>query len=135
MRPTGYIAAALALFAATPAFASEARIQITAFVPTRCEMNFDGQIAQLSASSFNLGTVRQFCNTRYQMVLMHAPAPSGAQFQLGGEIVPAGAGSTMIESLADPVNGDSQLLAHGIDMAQAAELGGSLALVVTPIAF
>ena len=135
MSTSKYFAAALALAVAAPAAASDARIHISAVVPMRCEMNFDGQLARLSASSFNLGTVHQFCNTRYQMVLMHAPGPSGAQFQLGGHIVSAGAGSTMVESLGNPVNGDSQLLAHGLDMAGADAIGSSLTVMVTPISF
>jgi hypothetical protein len=117
----------------TAAMAGEARIHLTAFVPTSCEMHFNPQVTPVAGATFSLGTVQQFCNVPYALTLMHAPGPVGSQLQLGGRSVMANTGTSMIETYARPVNGSAQLLAYGVDNQDAALLGSTMTFMVTPV--
>jgi hypothetical protein len=130
----GAIIAAVASLAAAPAWASDARIELTAYVPTSCSMSFTQDVTRLSTDTVSLGTVEQFCNTNYELTLLHAPVGSGKQFQFGDRSVTAGSGMTVLQPNGRPVIGSRLLLVSGLDEAGAETLGQSLVLQVTPLA-
>jgi hypothetical protein len=124
----------VALSFATEAYASETQVELTAYVPTSCSMQFSQKVERLSSDSFSLGMVDQFCNTNYQLRLYHAEAPAGSQFRFGERTVDASSQSTLLESSGRPVIGSTQLIARGLDEASANTLGWNMVLEVTPLA-
>lgn len=123
----------LALAFPTAASASDAQIQLRAYVPTSCTMSFSQQVQQLSDDSFSLGTIDQFCNTNYQLTLYYAAA-SVPRFSFGGATVAAGSQSTVLQPMGRPVIATKQLVAMGTNEASARALGQGLVLQVTPLA-
>jgi hypothetical protein len=128
-------AAFVALCPPGVAHAGEMRVQLTAFVPTTCEMRFQRNVDEGEGGTYTLGDVQQFCNTPYALTLMHADEPAGTQLQLGNRVVSAAGTETIIEGYAPPVNREVQLLAYGVDTRQAVILGGSMMFLVTPRSF
>jgi hypothetical protein len=118
---------------ASEAQASEAHIELRAFVPTSCSMNFSQNLQRIGDDSFVLGTVDQFCNTNYQLSLSYGSG-APAEFRFGNAIVAAGPQSTMLQSMGHPVIAINQLIASGLDQTSAQALGQSLVLQVTPLA-
>jgi hypothetical protein len=130
----GAFIAAFVSAGAAPAWASDARIELTAHVPASCSMSFTQDVARLSDGTFTLGSVEQFCNTNYELTLLHAPVGSGKQFRFGDRSVNAGPGMTVLQPNGRPVIGSRLLLISGLDEAAAEALGHSLVLQVTPLA-
>lgn len=118
-----------------PAFASDARIAVSAYVPISCEMTFRPDFQVGTDNSVRLGSVTQYCNTRYQMTVSHIATASGVELRLGDVAAVLTGQSTLIESSGDPINATSALSAHNIAPADALPLGASLVMVVTPIGF
>jgi hypothetical protein len=135
-----FLALAGALFtagtAATPAFAesNSYEVQIRAHVPIECEADLSGSVNAVMPGSFVLGNISQFCNTPFQMSLMHKSLASPtAQLQFRNMVVPVGMGSTLIQPSAPATDGSAQLVLHGVDMAQAESFAASMVLSVTPL--
>jgi len=120
--------------AAAPAQASDARIMLTAFVPIRCEMTFTPSVREVAGVS-TLGTVHQYCNTRYQMRFSHQPLSANAMLGLGDKIAAASSGSTLIEPNGKPVIGAESLwLANG-EAGDTEKFASSVVIEITPIGF
>jgi hypothetical protein len=130
----GLVVAIAAVTAADPACASDAHIELTAYEPTSCSMTFSQDVVSLSTDTFSLGSIEQFCNTNYQLTLLHASMGSGAQFRFGDRVVNAGSTMTVLLPDGHPVIGSKLLLVSGVDRSNARTLGGSLVLQVTPLA-
>jgi hypothetical protein len=116
------------------AHASEARIQLRAYVPTSCSMAFSQDVHRLDEDSFSLGSIDQFCNTNFQLTLYHDAAPAGSQFRFGDRTVNAAGPSTLLVPAGGPVIASKQLIAEGLTHASADALGSSMVLQVTPLA-
>jgi hypothetical protein len=129
-----YVLPLLTVAFAAEAHASEAQIQLRAYVPTSCDMSFSPHVERLTDSSFSIGSIQQFCNTNYQLTLYHAAVGSGSEFGFGDRIVAAGAGSTVLQSSGRPTIATKQLIARGLNAASADALSHSLMLQVTPLA-
>lgn len=131
-----YLSPLLCLAVAIPSAASafDARVQLRAYVPTSCTMSFSEQVQQVSADSFSLGTIDQFCNTNYQLTLYHAAVGAGSEFRFGDRTVAANGQSTVLQPSGRPTIATKQLIARGLDAESAQALGHSLMLQVTPLA-
>ncbi|WP_172709628.1 hypothetical protein [Sphingopyxis granuli] len=120
--------------AAAPAQASDARILLSAFVPIRCEMSFTPSLGEVGGIS-TLGTIRQYCNTRYQMRFSHQPLSANAVLGFGNVTAPASSGSTLIEPNGKPTIAASNLwLANG-DEDDAEKFASSVVIEITPVGF
>jgi hypothetical protein len=127
---------AAAGLSAVPAYAESYQTRITAFVPTSCSAGLDGSFSQLSADSFSLGNVVQYCNTRFQLSLNHSALDTNAQLSFGGSSVSVGQDMTVMKALANPTaNSSDQMVLSGVDQAKAQEFGSSLTVTISPIAF
>jgi hypothetical protein len=129
-----YILPLLAAVIATEAHASDARVELRAYVPTSCDMTFSARLEQLGDSSFSIGSISQFCNTNYQLTLHYAGAGAATQFRFGDSVVAAGPASTVLQSNGRPTIATKELVASGVDIAAASALGQSMMLQVTPLA-
>jgi hypothetical protein len=135
-RCSAFAAIAAASAIAAPANAESYRTQITAFVPTSCSAGLNGSFSQLSADSFSLGSITQFCNTRFQLLLNHDAIDTNAQLTFGGSPVSLGQDITMVKPLADPAaNIDEQMILSGVDQAKAQQFGSSITVTISPVAF
>ncbi len=129
------VVTALGLMAA-PASADSYKTRLTAYVPTSCSADFDASFSQTGADVFTLGTINQFCNTRFQLSLNHGSIVNAGRVSFGGSMVSAGSGTTMLKTLANPVaNGSDALVIFGFDAEQADIFRSSLTVTVSPIAF
>lgn len=124
---------AASMFAA-PAQAFEARINLSAYVPTRCEMEFIPSVSQ-SGVTLSLGTVRQYCNTRFQLRFNHAPLSTGAVLGLGDAVAAANGSSTLIEPDGAPTIGATNLWLSSEAPQDAATFVNSVVIAVTPVGF
>lgn len=130
---TAVCAVAASMFAA-PAQASDARINVSAHVPTRCEMEFVPSVSQ-SGVTLSLGTVRQYCNTRFQLRFNHAPLSVGAVLGLGDATATANGSSTLIEPDGAPTIAATNLWLSSEAQEDAAIFVDSVVIEVTPVGF
>jgi hypothetical protein len=132
------VSAALAAFlmAATPAQAETYETRLTAFVPTSCSADLSGSFGQIGENAFTLGSVNQYCNTRFQLSLSHGAVAQAGQLSFGGSRVSTGAGATVLKPMADPAaNISEELVIYGFNAAEADEFRSALTVTVSPIAF
>lgn len=129
--------AVVATFAASvpaSAYASEARIAISAFVPLRCEMSFV-PASNIDGTLSNIGIVQQYCNTRFQMRFSHAQLSPGAIIGLGTTTAVANGNSTLIEPNGRPTIATSNLWIENNTVSDAQSFANSVVIEVTPMGF
>ncbi|MEP7350738.1 MAG: hypothetical protein ABI668_12430 [Sphingorhabdus sp.] len=122
--------------AAAPAYAENYQTRLTAFVPTSCSADIVGSFSQVGSDSYTLGSINQYCNTRFQLSLSHGAIAQTGQLSFGGALVTSGSDATILKSMANPVaNGSDELVIYGFNAAQADEFRTTLTVTVSPIAF
>ena len=110
--------------------------RLTAFVPTSCSADLGGSFSQIGADAFTLGSVNQYCNTRFQLSLSHGAVADAGQLSFGGSLVSTGAGATILKPMADPAaNVSEELVIYGFNASEADEFRSALTVTVSPIAF
>ncbi len=130
------VATAAAGLSAAPAQAKSYQTRISAQVPTNCSAGISGSFSRLSADSFSLGSVEQYCNLRFQLSLTHSTPEATAQLSFGGSAVSLGQDTTVLKPLANPTaNAADQVVLAGVNEAQAQQFGSSLTVTISPIAF
>lgn len=117
-----------------PVFASDTRISISAVVPVRCEMSFAPAASEL-AGRVTLGTVQQYCNTRYQLRFRHQPLSAQAILGLGPISANASSGSTLIEANGKPIISASRLWLGNGAVGDVQAFSNSVVIEVTPLGF
>jgi hypothetical protein len=137
LRKLSIAAAALASFgAAASAHAESYDIKLQAYVPTSCSADFAEDFSALTASSFTLGRINQFCNTRFNMTLGHGTVSPAGYATLGNSVVNLGSGQTDLKRLAAPIaNASEQLVIHGFDSTEADAFRSVMVVTVSPVAF
>ena len=136
MKYSARIAAAgtfLCFLSAGPAQAADHRIEISAYVPTRCSAELQPAVRHLGEGRYSLGQIRQFCNTGYQLTLFHGSPNAPLMLSYKGTTVQVGASSTLLEPAARPTNGTAEVILYGADEAQAQAFASMMAIGVTPL--
>lgn len=108
-------------------------IRVTATVPTSCQASISPALTQISADTYRIGRLSQFCNTAYQMSFNYSGAASNARFRVRGAERAAGAGSTLVTANGQPINGASDVYLLGVSQAEAQAIASSLSVSVTPL--
>ena len=126
-------AATVAVLLANTAHAEEHVVQIRAYVPIECEADLIGNLTPLSAGSFRLGNIQQFCNTPFRMSVLHSSLASGAMFQFKGNFAVAGGTETLLNSSSSAANETAPIYLHGVDEEQATNASNTLVLALTPL--
>ena len=122
--------------ASTSAQAESYDIKVRAFVPTSCSADFVANFSQVGTDSFSLGTINQFCNTRFQLSLMHNAVTSTGSASLGGNLANLGTTETVLKAVANPIANASELLVlHGVDSTTADQFQSIMVVSIAPIAF
>lgn len=106
-------------------------VDISAYVPIECEANFTPNLHEIGSGIYSLGTIRQFCNSRYNMNFSHTQISQAAQFQVRDTIVPAGTNSTSVLSQARAIDGTSEVILRGVNSNTAQTVSQSLSISVS----
>lgn len=126
------IAAGIAL-PVTSAHAENYTVQISARVPVRCEANLVGGLAEVTPGTYQLGSVRQFCNSPFKMTVIHDPLAAGSSFAFKGSSVPADGSETVLAASSRAADEQAPIYVSGIDQTAATQLASSLVLSLTPL--
>ena len=106
-------------------------VRLSGHVPSECRMNLTPSFRQVSADSFELGSIQRFCNTGYTLQASYSSA-AGGDFTYDGATAPATAGGTTLTLAGRPTRTPTALRLSGVSEATARDIASTLVLQVQP---
>jgi len=108
------------------------RVHVSGHVKTQCELNSAGTFEQFSNDVYRLGTVGRFCNTAYQMTLMHNADTNGGMISFDGQNVALQDTSVLLVADGGPVDRTADVIISGVDLETAQAIAASMQFQISP---
>lgn len=115
--------------------AAQLTIQVSASVPTSCEISNQNSFTQIGPQSFVIGSISRFCNTAHDIRIGHSAAAAVGQISIGGASTPLAQGVTLVVANSAPTYGTDQIILSGVDNQTAQQVSASLMAQITPSGF
>ena len=115
--------------------AAQLTIQVSASVPTSCEISNQSNFSQIGPQSYVIGSISRFCNTAHDIRIGHSAVMSAGEISIGNASTSLAPGVNLVVANSAPTYGTEQIILSGVDSQTAQQVSASLIAQITPSGF